>query len=68
MYIDKLDEIIQIDTALCSAKRHEELLREINEILERDTMNSCSYVNQVAEYDEENENDDDSDGGIHMAR
>jgi len=68
MYIDKLDEIIQIDTALCSAKRHEELLREIKEILERDTMNSCSYVNQVAEYDEENENDDDSDGGIHMAR
>ncbi|KAL7044751.1 hypothetical protein ACKWTF_002042 [Chironomus riparius] len=68
MNIDRLDEIIQIDTALCSAKRHEELLREINEILERDTMNSCSFVNQVDEYEEEIENDDDSDGGIHMVR
>lgn len=67
--IDKLDDIVQIDTALCSAQRHEELLREINDILdERDTMNSCSYVNQINEYEEESENDDDSDGGIHMAR
>lgn len=66
--IDRLDDIVQIDTALCSAQRHEELLREINDLLVRedDTMNSCSYVNQTDE--DEEENDDDSDGGIHMAR
>lgn len=68
--IDRLDEIVQIDTALCSAQRHEEVLREVNDLLEKDTPNSCSYVNQTAEYEEEIEieNDDDSDGGIHMAR
>lgn len=65
---DKLNEIEQVDTALCSAQRLEEILNEVNYILEKDmTASSCAYVNQMFEYEEDDSSsDDDRDRGIHM--
>lgn len=66
--IERLDEVEQVDTALCSAQRLEEILHEVNDILERDTANSCAFVNQLLpERDEEDDSsDDDDDRGIRM--
>ena len=64
---EKLDEIEQVDTALCSAQRLEEILQEVNDIiLERDTLTaSCAFVNQLREEDDSSDDDDD-DHGIRM--
>lgn len=63
--IDKLDKLEQTDTALCSAKRHVEVLHELNNYyLAKEMANSCSFVNQTIEEDENDS--DDSSGGIHM--
>lgn len=43
--IEKLDEIDQLDTALCSAKRLEEILLEIHEITEN--REKFELVNQI---------------------
>lgn len=66
--IDKLDEVEQVDTSLCSAHRHEEILHELNDLFERETLNSCSNVNQITEQEEDEDENDSDDGGIHMAR
>lgn len=60
---ERLDEIEQVDTALCSAQRLEEILQEVNDIiLERDILTaSCAFVNQLREDD-----DDDDDHGLRM--
>jgi hypothetical protein len=65
---DALDAIVQIDTALCSAHRHVEILHELSELLERETLNSCSNLNQTMEEVEDDEDDesDSDDGGIHI--
>lgn len=59
--VDKLDNIEQVDTALCSAQRLDELLDEVHEALERDTVDSYHF----SEIDEEDE-DGDSISGLHM--
>lgn len=59
--VDKLDELEQVDTALCSAQRLDELLEEVHEALERDTVNSYHF----SEIDEEDE-DNDAASGLHM--
>lgn len=62
----RLDEIEQVDTALYSAHRLEEILQEVNYILEKDTTaGSCAFVNQTFEYKEESSSSDD-DKGIQM--
>lgn len=63
--IHRLDEIEQVDTALCSAHRLEEILHEVNYTLEKDTAeSSCTFVNQTYDYEEESSSDDDQ--GIRM--
>jgi hypothetical protein len=64
--VHRLDEIEQVDTALCSANRLEEILHEVNYILEKDTKSSCAFVNQMFEYEEESSSDDDQ--GIRMVK
>jgi Inward rectifier potassium channel C-terminal domain len=66
-HMNKLDELEQIDTALCSASRLDEILQNVGNIFERDTLNSCSYVNQLAQNDCDDDDDDD-DCGIHTVK
>lgn len=64
--IHRLDEIEQVDTALCSAHRIEEILHEVNYSLQKDTAaSSCAFVNQMFEYEEDSSSSDD-DRGIRM--
>ena len=56
--VNKLDDIEPVDTALCSAQRLDEILDEVHDALERETMNSY----HISEVDEEDENDDDVSG------
>lgn len=67
---DRLDEVEQVDTALCSAQRLAEILQEVNDIiLERDTSTaSCAFLNQLREEDDDSSDDDDYDHGIRMVR
>lgn len=64
-HVDKLDDIEQVDTALCSAQRLDEILEEVHETLEheRDAFHHC-HIDDIAEYDEEEEEDKFS--GLHM--
>lgn len=65
--IEKLDEIEQVDTALCSAQRLEEILQQVNDIiLERDistaeAQTSCAFVNQQLPERKDSSGDDDDD-------
>lgn len=68
-HVDKLDSIEQIDTALCSAQRLDEILDEVHEALDRDVVNNYHF-NNISEYDEEEEVDDEDESdnlsGLHM--
>jgi hypothetical protein len=65
-HIELLDELEQIDTALCSAKRLEQIVYEVHDVLERETINSF-YNND--KFDEEDEDsDDESFSGIQMLK
>lgn len=63
--VDKLDVTEQVDTALCSAQRLVEILDEVHEALERDTVNSY-HISEIDEEDEDSDEDDVS--GLHMVR
>jgi potassium inwardly-rectifying channel subfamily J, other len=58
-HVDKLDETEQIDTALCSAQRLDEIIQELHDVLERDAMQNLN-INNFPELDDEDENDDTS--------
>ncbi|CAO1344729.1 unnamed protein product [Diamesa tonsa] len=64
-HIDKLDEIQQVDTALCSAQRLDELIDEVNHLLVQDSMHSF-YINENDEYDLDESDEEDSLSGLHM--
>lgn len=65
-HVDKLDDIEQVDTALCSAQRLEEILYEVHDVLERETANSF-HCNDIEEFDEDDE-DDDNYSGLQMTK
>lgn len=55
---ENLDDTEQVDTALCSAQRLEEIMEEVHDVLERETVISnhfhdLEYVDEEEEYDEE---------------
>lgn len=56
-HADLLDELNQVDTALCSARRLNEILDEIHDVLDQETVNSLD------KFDEE---DEDSYSGIQI--
>lgn len=62
--VERLDEVEQVDTALCSAQRLDEILEEVHEALERETMTSF-HINDIEEFDED-EYESDSVSGLHM--
>lgn len=66
-HVDRLDEIEQVDTALCSAQRLDEIIDEVHEAMERDTINDFHF-NHMAEFDEEDEDEFESDSysGLRM--
>lgn len=66
-HVEKLDDIEQVDTVLCSASRLDELLDEVHDALERDTINSY-HMAQLDEFDEDEDDYDDNFSGIHMVR
>lgn len=66
-HVDKLDDIEQVDTALCSAQRLDEILMEVHEALERDTINNYHF-NDIPTFDEEDEDESDSFSGLEMVR
>lgn len=58
MHGDQLDDTEQVDTALCSAQRLEEIMEEVHDVLERETVISnhfhdLDFVDEEDEYDEE---------------
>lgn len=60
-HVDALDSMEQIDTALCSAKRLDEIVDEYQEVIEREALNEC--ISNIDVYDE---NDDGDVSGLHM--
>lgn len=64
-HVEKLDQIEQIDTALCSAQRLDEILDEVHEALDRDVVNNYQF-NNIAEFDEDEESESDNFSGIQM--
>lgn len=61
--IDNLEYIEQVDTALCSAQRLDELLEDVHAVLEPGTSNSYQ-IDDIAETEDEQE--DDTISGLHM--
>lgn len=57
--VDLLDDVEQVDTALCSAKRLEEIIHEVNEALETETIRN--YLLNDDEHDDIDTDDDDED-------
>lgn len=55
-HVELLDKLDQVDTVLCSAQRLNEILDEVHDILERETVNS------LEKFDEEDEGTDEDDG------
>lgn len=65
--IDKLDDIEQVDTPLCSAQRIEEVLSEVNYVFEKGTpASSCVFVNQLKSESDDDDDSSDDDRGIQM--
>jgi potassium inwardly-rectifying channel subfamily J len=62
-HVDELDSMEQIDTALCSAKRLDELVDEFQDKIECGAVNG--NLKSVDEYDDENDDDGDV-SGLHM--
>lgn len=55
---EMLDDTEQVDTALCSAQRLEEIMEEVHDVLERETtisnhFHDLDYFDEEDEYDEE---------------
>lgn len=62
-HVEKLDDIEQVDTALCSAKRLEEIVEEAHEALEREAGHSFKSFN---ESDEDDDDYTEDYSGLHM--
>lgn len=56
---------MQVDTALCSAQRLDELIDEVNHLLVQDSMQSF-YINEIDEFDLDESDEEDSISGLHM--
>lgn len=68
-HVDKLDNIEQVDTALCSAHRLEELIDEVHDALDNYAAYSNPlFIEDIEEFDEDNESDGDDEefSGLQM--
>lgn len=63
-HVDLLDDVEQVDTALCSAQRLDEIIEEVHEALETQTINN--YLLNDDEDDDDDEEDDDENFEIEM--
>ena len=65
-HVELLNQLEQVDTALCSAQRLDEIIDEVHDALERETETSFNYHDKFDEEDEETDDDDDNYSGIQM--
>lgn len=66
-HVELLDELVQVDTALCSAQRLDEILEEVHDALERETENSF-YANDKLDEEDEDSDENDDYSGIQMIK
>lgn len=64
-YVDKLDDVEQVDTALGSAQRLDELKGEIHDALQNETMNNL-VVGEIDDFEEDEDDYKDDFSGFEM--